>query len=323
LIVPSLTQAQSPDPRDYEVGYFVPSGTTIINSYLRNQSSMKGRDISAQALALRATHILKVGDLVITPLDVILPIQNVNLYTPLNALPGLNAVPGDLKLTANATGFGDLTYLPTIGHGLTQNAENHTHTWYALTVYITAPIGQFDKTRLLNIGSNRWTINPLIMVGQRFARAFTFEVLANMAMYTSNSEYRVPGNPTLAGMDLKLSQKPSFGAAAHLGVDLHPTFFVGLSYLLAINGKRSFEVAGMDITETDSNTVQTFRLNVGIRATQQTQILVQWNEDFSVTDTPNAIRGRFFGLRLTHVFFAPREAPPARTPITDPNGKPS
>jgi hypothetical protein len=308
LLLPSLSHAQ--DPRDYEAGSFLPSGTTIIHTYLRHTSSMVGRDVSAQQFLMRATYILKLGDWVLAPFDAILPIANANLYTPLNALPGLMAVPSDLRLTAHATGVGDPIYLPTIGSGVVENADNRTQTWYALTVYVTAPLGQYDRTRLLNIGTNRWTINPLIMVGQRFARVLTVELMANAAMYTANSEYRVPGNPMLAGRDLKLSQKPSFGAAAHVGVDLHASFWVGLAYLLAVNGERSFAVGGTDITETESWTAHTFRLTFGMRVAPTSQIIAQWSEDLAVSDVPNATRGRYFGLRFVHALVPPQAAAP-------------
>ncbi|MEY4577644.1 MAG: hypothetical protein RL701_2347 [Pseudomonadota bacterium] len=320
--LPVMTHAQNPDPRDYEVGYFVPNHTTIINTYLRQVSATEGRDYSAQALALRATHIMKFGDLVITPFDLIVPVQNTDLYTPVAALAAVNpafaTVPTDFKLNSHTSGLGDITYLPTIGHGIEQSKEDRTHTWYALTLYVTAPTGRYDKNKLLNVGSNRWTINPLVVVGQRFWKAFTFEAMANMAFYTNNSEYR-----TLATgpRDFSLSQKPSFGAAAQFAVDLHPMFYVGLSYYLAINGKRTRDVGdGIDQFDADSSTVHTLRTNLGIRVTPQTLILAQWNED--VGGSSNAVKGRFFGLRLTHAFFA-APAPSPRAPITDPNAAPT
>ena len=320
--LPALTQAQNPDPRDYEVGYFVPSHTTIVNTYLRQVSATEGRDYSAQALALRATYILKFGDIVVTPFDGILPIQNVNAYTPLAALnPAFATVPSDFKLTSHTTGMGDFTYLPTIGYGLLQNAENHTHTWFALTGYITAPTGRYDKDRVLNVGGNRWVFNPLLVVGQRFLRAFTLEIMGNASFYTNNDEYRQIQRP---GRDLDLKQKPSFGAAAQFAVDLHPMFYLGVSYYLAVNGKRTFDdpgagamAGGSDILDVDKGTVHTIRTNFGIRVTPQTLILAQWNEDVAGSNKPGIVKGRFFGLRLTHAFFAPSK-PPTRAPITDP-----
>jgi hypothetical protein len=323
--LPAVAAAQNPDPRDYEVGYFVPNRTTIINTYLRHQSASKGRDFSALGAAFRATYILKLGDLVITPFDAILPVSDQTAYTRLNTVsPAFAMVPNDLKLSLHATGMGDLIYLPTIGHGVTQNAKDHTHTWYALTTYITAPTGKYDPNKLLNVGGNRWVFNPLLMVGQRFLRAFTLEAMANLSIYGKNDEYRVP-NPALAGRNLELTQKPSFGAMAHLAVDLHPSFFVATSYQLAVNGERELELpaalGGTTQRETKGNTVHSVRLNFGMRVTPQTLVLFQWNQD--VAGSEGATVGRFFGLRISHAFFKAPVTPSTRMPISDPAATPA
>lgn len=322
----SSAVAQSPDPRDYEVAYFVPSKTTIINTYLRHQTGTTNRNYTVDSLALRATYILKYGDLVVTPFDMILPVIDFRLYTPLASTlgavnPAFAAIPSDLNLTLHETGVGDITFLPTIGYGLEQNKLERTHTWMALTTYITAPTGNYNPNRILNIGANRWTIQPALVLGQRFWRAVTLEAIANAAFYTDNDEYRVRV-PALAGQNLTLKQKMTIGGAVHLAVDLHPVFFLGTSYLMQVNGRRDFMVptpsGGLaETNETPGNTVHTFRLNLGLRVTPQTQVLAQWNED--VAGTESAVRGRFFGLRLSHVFFTPAAAPAARAPITDPN----
>jgi hypothetical protein len=321
----SSSHAQTPDPRDYEVGYFVPSKTTIVNFYLRHQSGTKGRNYDADAAIFRATYIVKFGDLVITPFDLILPVVDQRGYVPLSTTlgslmtPGAANVPEDLKLTVHASGLGDMIFLPTIGYGLTQDKTIHTHTWMALTTYITAPTGKYEKERILNVGSNRWTINPTLVVGQRFLKAITVEGMANMAFYTDNDEYRLPV-AGLAGQDLTLKQKPSFGLTAHLAVDLHPMFFIGTSYYLMNNGRRDYVVStpagDMTRNEAPGNVaVHTFRLNLGIRVTPQTLVLGQWNQD--VAGTESAALGRFFGIRISHAFFAPPKPPVAREPITD------
>lgn len=276
---------------------------------------MRGRNFSSNQAAFRATCLLKFGDLVITPFDLILPVADATAYVP--SAEASAVLGSELNLTAGASGFGDLIFLPTIGYGVTQNAQDHAHTYFALTTYITAPTGEYDSSRLLNIGANRWTINPLVMVGQRFWRAVTLEAMANVAFHTENDEFRV-SNPMLRGRDLALEQEPSFGAALHLAVDLSPTFMVGTSYWLSANGRRTFDLPVVGAQEvSDGQIVHAIRLNMGIRVTQTTQLLAQWHQE--VAGSNGAAIGRFFGLRITHVI--PGATPPtARQPISDAPG---
>jgi len=317
----SATHAQNPDPRDYEIGHFVPNRTIVIHTYLRHLSASEGRDYSAQALALRATYILKVGKFAIVPFDAILPVQDISVYTPVSQLsaaaPPLALVPQDLKLTLHATGMADFVFLPTIGYEFVQNAQDHTHTWMAATIYVTAPTGSYDKDRLLNVGGNRWIFNPLVTIGQRFLRAFTIEASANISAYTQNSDYR---SAQLLGQLLKLKQKPSFGGAVHFGVDFHPRYFSALSYLINAGGERTVDVAGQgEVVESKQLVVHSLRANLGMRITPQTLLLAQWQED--VGGSKGSVQGRFFGLRVTHVFFSPEDKPATRQPITDPAAK--
>jgi len=314
LTWPATSHAQSPDPRDYEVGQILPSKSVIINTYLRQVSGIEGRDISAQTLALRATYLLKFGNLAITPFDATLPIQNVEVYRPIAALGDqFSAVPKDFKLSAHGTGMGDAAFLPSIALYIRESATEKTHTWIAATFYVSFPTGSYDKQRLLNAGANRWGFTPLLIVGQRFLRSFTLEALASAAFYGNNTEYRAP-IAALAGVDLKLKQKPTINAAVHLAVDLHPNFYTALSYLVGVNGERTLDVPGMgELQESRSNTVHSLRLGLGMRVGPGTSILAQWQED--IRGSKGAALGRFFGLRIIHAFFGSNNhgAPAATT----------
>jgi hypothetical protein len=319
LLVGARARAQMPDPRDYEVGYFVPSRTTVVNSYLRHSSGTKNRNVSANTALLRATYILKFGELVIAPIDLTLPITDVRGYVPLSSALGgagtaFASVPSDLTVTTHASGVGDLVILPTIGHGVTKNAASHTHTWYALSTYITAPTGSYDPNRLLNVGQNRWVINPLIVLGQRFGRVLTAELMGNVALFMKNDDFRAR-TPELAGRDLTLRQRPSRGFSAHLAADLNPMFFLGASYYLSVAGRRELELPSERgtrvLVETPGGVmVHTFRLNFGLRVTPQTLIFVQWNED--VAGTASAPLGRYVSLRISHLLFAQAKRPVAQ-----------
>jgi hypothetical protein len=53
---------------------------------------------------------------------------------------------------------------------------------------ITAPVGQYDPTKLVNIGTNRWTFRPQIGVSQALGH-LTLEFLGAVAFYTTNTDF--------------------------------------------------------------------------------------------------------------------------------------
>ncbi|NJD87044.1 MAG: transporter [Betaproteobacteria bacterium] len=68
---------------------------------------------------------------------------------------------------------------------------------------VTAPTGQYDNTRLVNVGSHRWTIRPEVGVSKA-SGPWTAEVKAAVAFYTDNTDFyggsrRSQGNIYSAG----------------------------------------------------------------------------------------------------------------------------
>jgi len=321
LVLPATSHAQNPDPRDYEVGQVLPSNSIIINTYLRQLSGVQGRDYSTQSLGLRGSYLLKfdlpnkLGSWAITPFDAILPLQNTEAYSPIAGLgEQFSAVPQDLKLSVHGTGMGDPIFLPSIAAYFMENARDKIYSWVASTLYVTLPLGSYDKQRLLNPGGNRWTLTPLVTVGQRW-RAITLEALGSVALYGNNNDYR---SSNAAGVDLTLKQKPTFNWALHSAIDLHPKFWLSLSYLGAFNGERNVDIPDMGETlDARSSTVHSLRFNLAMRIGPTSTIIAQWQED--IKGSKYAALGRFFGLRIIHAFFGSGE-PAASAPMAPVQG---
>jgi hypothetical protein len=53
---------------------------------------------------------------------------------------------------------------------------------------VTAPLGQYDPTRLINIGTNRWSFKPEIGVSKALGR-LTLEFLGAVTFYTTNTDF--------------------------------------------------------------------------------------------------------------------------------------
>ena len=74
------------------------------------------------------------------------------------------------------------------------------------SLQVSAPLGQYDGDRLLNIGTNRWFFKPEIGIGKALGPV-TLELNAAAFFYTRNSDY-------LGGM--KKDQEPLYSLQGHI-----------------------------------------------------------------------------------------------------------
>lgn len=93
------------------------------------------------------------------------------------------------------------------------------------SVQVSAPLGQYDSDRLVNIGANRWSVKPEIGASKTFGR-WTLEGKAAATFYTVNRDFFGGGRRT---------QDPLYSAQANLIYSfprgawgsLDATFFTG------------------------------------------------------------------------------------------------
>ncbi len=290
LSVASVVHAQTAnsqsDGRDYEALAYLPKDTLVALTYFREVSTSDKQSLSQAQGIFRASYVLKYGNLAIVPFDAILPVVDVTVYaTPM--------------LTLHTSGLADFTYLPTIGYVIPENET--THTVIAATAYITGPTGSYDSSRLVNIGDNRWRIQPQIGLSQRFLKIVTFDLVGSLAFYTTNKEF-----VTTMGY-LAMTQNPTLGLEGHLTVDLTKDFYLGASYYMAAMGERDISAPDamppLPVTPLPggAQTVQTVRFTFGIGIEKFTHLLLQYNQD--ILETGNAPITRFIGARLSHAMF--------------------
>jgi len=56
------------------------------------------------------------------------------------------------------------------------------------SVAVTAPLGQYDSDKLVNIGTNRWSVKPEVGISKTLG-AFTLEVDTSVSFYTTNDDF--------------------------------------------------------------------------------------------------------------------------------------
>jgi hypothetical protein len=74
------------------------------------------------------------------------------------------------------------------------------------SLQVSAPVGQYDETRVINLGSNRWSFKPELGISQALGR-WTLEGMAAATFYTDNDDF-YGGN--------KRSQDPLYSLQAHV-----------------------------------------------------------------------------------------------------------
>jgi hypothetical protein len=92
---------------------------------------------------------------------------------------------------------------------------------------VIPPWGKYDSTRLMNLGSNRWTFRPEIAVS-RAIRRFILECYAGAIFFTDNTDFY--GGQTLTQEHVGIFQ-------FHAIYNIRPRFWVGMDWLYATGGE--------------------------------------------------------------------------------------
>ena len=127
-------------------------------------------------------------------------------------ITGSRSGPADLKarLTVNLVGGPALT--------LAEFATYRQRRNLGVSLTAVAPTGQYDPSRLINFGSNRWSLKPEIGYSSIRGR-WILEGALGVWVFTENSNY-------LGGS--KLSQDPIGSLQAHVSYNLKPTLWLAL-----------------------------------------------------------------------------------------------
>jgi hypothetical protein len=98
-------------------------------------------------------------------------------------------------------------------------------TLLGLSLKVVAPTGQYDPTRLINYGGNRWAFKPELGVSQR-RRRWVVDTYGAVWFFTTNDEFfsRNLYNPGVTTQ----SEKPVIAFEAHLSYDVKRRLWASL-----------------------------------------------------------------------------------------------
>jgi len=139
------------------------------------------------------------------------------------------------NIHGSITGAGDSSYTVTAlmkgGTALSvaQFADYKPTTTVGLSLNMSAPTGQYNPNKLLNLGSDRWSFKPEIAVSQPFGREQKWQVdaYAHVYFFTDNTSYQ--------GKEI-LRQEPLPGVEGHVSYLFAPNAWASIDTLYSFRG---------------------------------------------------------------------------------------
>jgi len=135
--------------------------------------------------------------------------------------------------STSRTGFGDLrlgfsyNFLGSPALKMSDYNDYHQKTIFGLNFQLVVPIGQYNDTKLLNLGSNRWTFKPQLGLSQ-VVKKWTFEAYTSIWIFTTNNNFW-GGN--------KLEQNPLFTFKVHVIRSLPKGVWIAANGGYGVGGK--------------------------------------------------------------------------------------
>lgn len=85
-------------------------------------------------------------------------------------------------------------------------------------LWVTAPTGDYDKNKVINIGTNRWVLKPEVAFGHPIGPTW-LELNSWVSLYGDNDDYQG---------DSKLEQRPLYALEGHYSYTFNPALWVSL-----------------------------------------------------------------------------------------------
>lgn len=176
-------------------------------------------------------------------------------------IAGLSGSVSGTRIQGSITGAGDSSYQAAMllkgGPALTvEQFENYKPTTIlGVSFTVTAPSGQYNANKILNLGSDRWLFKPEFALSQPFGpeQKWQLDAYANAYFYTDNTSYR--------GSEI-LHQQPLPGFEGHLSYSFNDSVWVSLDTRYSF-GAITF-VNGIDQNNGQQNFILGSEMNVSI-----------------------------------------------------------
>jgi hypothetical protein len=110
-------------------------------------------------------------------------------------------------------------------------------TLLGVSLKVVAPTGQYDPTKLINLGSNRWTFKPELGLARAWGH-WELDAYGSVFLFTENPEF-FSNNPDLNTGTQAQTQDPIGAVELHFSYDVRPRLWVSLDGNFWYGGKTS------------------------------------------------------------------------------------
>jgi hypothetical protein len=114
-----------------------------------------------------------------------------------------------------------------------------------VSLKVVAPTGQYDPTKLINLGSNRWSFKPELGFSRGWGR-WELDAYGAVWLFTENPEF-FSNNEYVSGTQSQ-TQDPIFAVEAHVSYQVRPRLWVSLDGNFWYGGRTSLN--GVENPET-------------------------------------------------------------------------
>lgn len=177
-------------------------------------------------------------------------------------------VEGEFR-TAQRDGFGD----PNLRLAVNLLESDHGSPWVptvlGLSLSMAPPLGDYERDRLINTGSNRWTFRPQLGLQERRGK-WVFELTGSAWFFTDNDRF--------AGDNL-LEQAPLAEIQGHVLYFARPGLWVGLNLGYANGGRTTVNGRAQNTLQQNLRVGLTVSVPIGHRH----GVKVFWNSGLATT----------------------------------------
>lgn len=143
-------------------------------------------------------------------------------------------------------------------------ARRKPQTAVGASLMVVAPTGQYDSTKLVNLGSNRWAFKPEVGVSQPLERWF-FEAYAGVWFFTDNDRY-------FGGT--RREQQSVTALQAHVSYTFRPRLWLAADVTYYRGGKTSID----DVLNADLQENLRIGLTLSVPVTDSQSLKVSWSD---------------------------------------------